>query len=245
MSTNQTNKHENTDTNAMTVREHLLMEYASGTLNEAVTLFVASFVSSCRTSQSTLADYENIGGLLIETMPCHDKSTHVDEACLNSVLERIETLENDTKASKTCNKTKLRNDFIAKHGCLPHAVRRHLEKADACPEWSRMNKGIHCYQLPLDDHRCTENYSAVLLQIEPGVKTRAHSHKGREYTLVLEGAYHDETGSYSAGDMIINDEHIHHQPMADKVTGCICLVILEAPVEYTGLLSKILNIFRN
>ena len=68
-----------------------------------------------------------------------------------------------------------------------------------------------------------------------------HGHGGAELTLVLEGAYSDETGAYRRGDMQDVDETIEHTPVADTETGCICLIASEQPARFKGLVGRLLQ----
>ena len=45
------------------------------------------------------------------------------------------------------------------------------------------------------------------------------------------------------GDIEIADEHFDHTPVADEGEDCICLAVPDAPLEFQGLLPKIVQRF--
>ena len=63
----------------------------------------------------------------------------------------------------------------------------------------------------------------------------------RELTLVLRGAYQDETGQFRVGDAADLDESIEHRPVADPEAGCICVLAFERPARFKGLLPRLLQ----
>lgn len=81
----------------------------------------------------------------------------------------------------------------------------------------------------------------ALSRIKAGAKMPTHTHTGNEITLVLKGAFSDEDGLYREGDFIFRNSEHKHQPRVTKDDECICLIILDAPIEFTGWLSRLLN----
>ena len=58
--------------------------------------------------------------------------------------------------------------------------------------------------------------TARLLYIPAGQSAPDHGHSGMELTLVLRGAFKDESGHYHAGDIEITDDSVEHTPIADE-----------------------------
>jgi putative transcriptional regulator len=67
----------------------------------------------------------------------------------------------------------------------------------------------------------------------------AHTHRGQELTLVLSGAYHDETGRFARGDFQELDSDVVHQPHAEQDIDCICLAITDAPLRFKSLAAQL------
>ncbi len=121
---------------------------------------------------------------------------------------------------------------------LPHAaVARYLADLDSVP-WRWLGPGVRYCQLPLS---AGAKGDLRLLKIAPGRRMPEHGHGGTEMTLVLRGAYSDETGAFRSGDMQDVDGELEHQPVVDPVEGCICLVAAENPARFKGVISRLLQ----
>ncbi|WP_299797090.1 ChrR family anti-sigma-E factor [uncultured Shewanella sp.] len=78
-----------------------------------------------------------------------------------------------------------------------------------------------------------------LLHIETGGSVPTHTHKGFEVTLLLQGSFEDEMGTYHAGDFIWLDGNHTHQPVTK--TGCVCLTVSNDAIHFTKGMSQLLN----
>jgi putative transcriptional regulator len=85
-------------------------------------------------------------------------------------------------------------------------------------------------------------FRASLFRLLPGMTAPRHTHGGHEYTLVLEGGFADGSEKFDRGDFALVDSTRHHEQVADP-EGCLCLVVLDAPVRLTGLLGALVNPF--
>jgi putative transcriptional regulator len=86
-------------------------------------------------------------------------------------------------------------------------------------------------------------YRTRLLWIKAGAKVPTHTHGGREYTLVLQGSFSDESGRFGRGDVEVADAEVTHKPVAGSECDCICLAVTDAPLRMTGPIGRILNYF--
>jgi putative transcriptional regulator len=84
---------------------------------------------------------------------------------------------------------------------------------------------------------------AILYRIRAGQKLPEHTHDGSEVTLVLRGSFHDESGHFKRGDIVIADEDVNHIPYADESEECVCFSVIDAPVRLTGPLGRLINPF--
>ena len=62
-------------------------------------------------------------------------------------------------------------------------------------------------------------------------------------TLVLAGAYSDQTGRFEMGDIQIANEETRHQPRAELGEDCICLVVTDAPLKFKNFGARIAQPF--
>ena len=104
--------------------------------------------------------------------------------------------------------------------------------------WKQVYKGFKEFTASIED-----NDELKLIKMDPGVTVPLHSHGGKEFILVLEGSFCDEYGTYSKGDIQINDQKIKHTPIASQDSGCICLSITEKDVIFFGKFGSFLNLF--
>jgi putative transcriptional regulator len=105
--------------------------------------------------------------------------------------------------------------------------------------WHGFTKNIQQFDLPFGDNQ----YSARFYKIKAGKELPQHTHKGNEYTMVMDGAFSDEAGSYYTGDFILADTQTHHQPKAHADSDCICFAVQDAPLKFTGFWGRMLNPF--
>ena len=82
-----------------------------------------------------------------------------------------------------------------------------------------------------------------LLRVQPGLKLLRHGHYGAELTLVLKGAYTDETGDYRVGEVADLDEDIEHRPRVLGDEECICIISGETYPRYKTLSVRLLRPF--
>jgi putative transcriptional regulator len=109
-------------------------------------------------------------------------------------------------------------------------ARRALAAAIADPDaaaWRRRPLGARECGLPLD--------GALLLSLPAGGGLPQHGHHGAEWTLVLHGAFEDESGRYGPGDLAYADASVRHRPRASRAGRCVCLVVRDGPMRLTGV----------
>lgn len=80
-----------------------------------------------------------------------------------------------------------------------------------------------------------------LLSIPAGQAVPEHSHRGIELTLVLAGAFADETGLFRAGDLEVADETLGHTPRATDDGPCLCVAATDAPLRFRALAPRLLQ----
>ncbi len=78
-----------------------------------------------------------------------------------------------------------------------------------------------------------------LLHIDADGEVPTHTHKGFEITLLLDGSFEDEMGTYHPGDFIeLNGEH-NHQPRTKE--GCLCYTVADDALQFTEGFHKLFN----
>lgn len=204
--------------------DELLLDYAAGALPAGPALAVALHVALDRRSQRTIDQLNAVGGALIEHQPVSDFD---DEASLGRALARLDDLPVEPRSGA---RDRRRPAFDwAPAPLIPHlrpgmGWRRIMGKFDEI----RLD-------LPGDFHRVS------LLRLEPGRGLPQHKHTGYEYTVVLQGGYTDETGTYGVGDFAVGPGDQRHEPIADAGEPCIAMIVVEEPIVLTGPWGRWLN----
>lgn len=207
--------------------EALLFDYASGTLDDALSLIVATHLSLSESSRSIVQQCEDIGGhMLAFECPSETISPH----CLQSILTKLDDDRSEPKLSFK------NHPLYVDHILLPEPLGQALQ--DKPTAWHYFMQGMDY----MDVMKCKTS-KAQLLRIAPAVKIPDHSHRGLEVTLILDGAFHDETGEYHVGDLIVEDETTTHAPVSCPRQGCVCLTVTTAPIKLTGWMGTLINPF--
>ena len=207
-----------------TIAHHLsdatLTSYAAGTLGEGLSLIVASHVSMCAQCADRLTGLEAVGGALLEDIAPSDLA----DTALEEVMARID------KVAQLPRQIERPSDPV-----LPLPVLDYTKAGASQLKWVSLAPGLK--QVKLFEDR--EGFSARLLRISAGKPMPRHGHSGMEMTLVLDGGYWDEAGSYQRGDIAEHDECVEHRPVADSDKDCICLVVANAPVQLRGIIGRL------
>ena len=70
-----------------------------------------------------------------------------------------------------------------------------------------------------------------------------HGHRGTELTLVLQGAFRDESDRFGKGDIEVANEEMVHTPVAEEGLDCICLAATDAPLRFNSLIPRLAQPF--
>jgi putative transcriptional regulator len=199
--------------------EVLLIAYASGTADEATSLVVATHLHFCADCRVDVGQLETIGGSLLEELAPRQLAAGALEAMLGR-LDQVAPYERPRR-TPSCDGT-------------PSVLRSYLGGDLRDVRWRRM--GPHLSYAPLFRRGPV---AARLLRGTPGAQSGTHSHRGAEYTLVLQGGYTDETGSYAPGDLQVMGAGQRHNPVADSGEDCINLAVTTGRLKFDSLIQRI------
>lgn len=210
----------------MTIRHHLseslLLAYSAGTLPEAFSLLVATHVSLCDECRAQLAAFDALGGAVME----QDESAEMAPDSLDRVLARLDTPQRARPAAPS------------RAGLFPAPLAGYVGGGVDRVKWRPVGMGVR--QAILVKER---DASVRLLAIPAGQAVPDHGHGGTELTLVLQGAFRDETGRYGPGDVEMADESLEHTPVAEPGPECICLAATDARLRFKGLVPRLAQPF--
>lgn len=210
--------------------DELLLDYASGALDEASSLFVSSHLTLCPHCRARQAELDALGGVLLEELEPVSMATDA----FASIMARAEMPEaaNDSAISRQATKTVDGKD-------LPAPLRRYFGCDLDGIAWEKKGGGVSVATVP----GIGDGSHAFMLKVEAGRAVPQHTHQGNEYVMVLQGAYADENGKFGRGDVELADGDVDHQPIAASGEDCVCLAVTDAPLKFTGSTGWLLNMF--
>ena len=206
--------------------DDLLLAHAAGALPEPLALIVATHLALNPAARARYRRYEAVGGVLLETIEPEALACDAwarAEACLDAEHPEPPRHHHAMPAGDLT---------------LPRPLRDYLPAPLGGLRW-RSYGAVAEIGLPLE----APGYSTTLVRVRAGRQVPQHTHEGRELTLVLDGAFHDETGRYGRGDLAIADGSLDHRPTADASRDCLCLTVTDAPRRLTGSIGRWLNPF--
>jgi putative transcriptional regulator len=206
--------------------DDLLLAHAAGRLPVPVALAVATHLALNAAARARYRRYEAVGGVLLEALE--------PEALTADAWARMEArLDADPGEPRRHDPPAPADDLL-----LPRPLRDYLPAPLHRLRWRNYGP-VAEIELPLG----VAGYRTSLVRVRAGRSVPQHTHAGRELTLVLDGAFHDATGHYRRGDLVLANGTLDHSPIADEGRDCLCLAVTDAPRRLTGRLGRLLNPF--
>lgn len=201
-----------------------LMEYSAGNLTEPHALCIRLHLDQCPHCRSRVDTLDSLGAVMMEHQPKAD----VSESMFDSILSRIDS---DTGENQVV--TRVANRMSPLQKLLG-------EDLDSLP-WKRQLGDVSV--LDISERFPGQSEQVVLQKLAAGGKAPAHTHRGEETTIVLQGAFADQKGVFNQWDFVVLNDQDEHKPVAVGCEDCITLSVLSAPVKLTGTFTRMLNPF--
>jgi putative transcriptional regulator len=207
----------------MSISHHLddatLMSFAAGALPAALAAAAAAHADMCPRCRREIAALERLGEAALASLP-------------PVALERPEPSPPAPTAAGVRDAS--HHAGATADPEVPRSLGRLVGGGLDDVAWRWLGPGVWDHPLPLAGAG-----KLRLLKVAPGHGIPEHGHGGAELTLVLRGAFHDETGRYARGDVADLDETVEHQPVVPQDgSDCICLIASEAPERFQGLVAR-------
>ena len=198
----------------------LLLAYAVGTTDAAVSLILATHLTFCPACRATVALGEQAGGVLLADLA----PASLAQDALDKTLARLGPQD---------SRGKLLTAPMVSDDPTPAPLRAWLGGSLAEVRWRKMGPSLA--YVPLYRRGALR---MRLLRGAPGADVGRHSHRGEEFTLVLAGGYRDQAGAYGPGDFQTAPPELKHNPFADP-EGCINLAVTTAPLRFENLFQQV------
>ncbi|WEM44815.1 ChrR family anti-sigma-E factor (plasmid) [Photobacterium sp. DA100] len=207
---------------------NLLSRYACGELESASSIMISAHLEYCPSCRQKIAAIEaEQAGQLEKSEPA--TLSPALEAMMHQIMDQefVDTVVDQQPDSQLM--------LEGKTYPLPSALQRHNEKIGP---WSRLPGNIKRAQV---DVCGTSKMNFIYMDSDSALPE--HTHQGQEITLVLAGEFYDESGTYRAGDFIVQTKQHQHLPRTREGQDCLCLTLLNAPLHFTSGLATLLNPF--
>ncbi|WP_221974937.1 ChrR family anti-sigma-E factor [Rhizobium leguminosarum] len=199
----------------------LMAHYVAGSLPEPARVLVQSHLEMKPDNRSLVNSLDLLAGEALENAP---------EVAITDRDGRLAAIFSSA-SPVTAPQTAARPE----NALFPQALRNLLGfEAEDVP-WRGRLPGFREYSLDMD------GCEVSLMWIRPGRALPAHTHKGMELILILDGAFNDERGRFGPGDISIADETVDHRPVAEMDRPCIAFAVSDGPVKLTGSFRQMIG----
>lgn len=202
-----------------------LMEFSAGNLSEPHALCIRLHLDQCSHCRSRVDTLDSLGAVMMESQPQVGVSSDMFDAILSRIDSEPDMTETyiSTQAKRMSPLQKLLGDDL---NSLP---------------WKRQLGDVSV--LDISERFPGQSEQVVLQKLAAGGKAPAHTHRGSETTIVLQGAFSDQKGVFNQWDFVVLNQEDEHKPVAVGCEDCITLSVLSAPVKLTGTFTRLLNPF--
>lgn len=231
-----------------------LRDFVEGTLSPAISLMVSAHCDMCEKCQRFVEiETESLAAQMVSnaslsasertemTLQFGDMLSQITQlpssrqsgSAAKQPLEYREPLKH--KASSQVNSGVKTIELDGRVFTLPRTLHRYIDKTG---NWSSLVGKL--WQAPVD---LGNQGVANFIFMGSGGSVPEHTHRGTEYTLVIDGEFSDGLSRYDTGDFIYMDGEKTHTPKSEGKDGCLVFSIVDQPLHFTSGLARLLNPF--
>ncbi len=199
--------------------ERLLVGYAHGVLDEALSLLAEVYADLNEQARRHLEEMQLLCGALLEEM----SPMAISDACRRNVLSLLDDDYGVIPKSK-----------VAQAGLLPEGLQRCMDAR--CYEeldWRNRRVGV--------DEAKLQNMPASVLRVRPGTGNLKPAPHMVRFTLILDGGLMKEGQMMQRGTLHLITPQSQTPVKACEENGCVCLSATESMGGIAGLLGRLLK----
>lgn len=200
-----------------------LMEYSAGSLSEPHALCIRLHLDKCSDCRYRADTLDSLGAVMMEQQP----KVSVSESMFDRILAKIDSSPEPQRKAKAAPRISVLQKLLG-------------DDINNLP-WKRQLGDVS--MLDITEKFPGQQEQVVLQKLVAGGKAPAHTHRGIETTIVLQGAFADHKGVFNQWDFVVLTDQDEHKPVAVGCEDCITLSILSAPIKLTGTFARMLNPF--
>lgn len=222
----------------ITLDDELLAARASGALSAPMHLLLDTHMAMNTDVAEAVHAGDFFGGAMLESLapePMADTALDVALAAIDAIEAGVGEAAGSGRISRA-HAAGMAQTCVSDIMQLPEPVRDMALESGV--QWRFAAPGVRRIELMREGDAVAE-----LLRIEPGHGSPRHTHKGREFTLVLTGAFADGIGRYEKGDLCAVGEETTHRPIAEPGEICFALAVTDGSLKFTGALGAVQRLF--
>ena len=231
-----------------------LKDFVEGTLSPAISLMVSAHCDVCRKCQrfveietESLAaqmvsnanpSASDSAGMSLQFGDMLSQITQLPSSKQNNALMEQPTAYREPVKKRAALQAQASANTIELDGrvfTLPRTLHRYIDKTG---NWSSLVGKL--WQAPVD---LGNQGVANFIFMGRGGSVPEHTHRGTEYTLVIDGEFSDGLSRYDTGDFIFMDGDKTPTPNSEGKEGCLVFSIVDQPLHFTSGLARLLNPF--
>ena len=216
-------------------QQELMAAYSAGSLPLSQALCISTHLEHCPECVRKLQRLNHVGSELMQQLKPAPASSELKD----KLFARLDSLTEDFATEGPVTEDSAQQIDQETGSSVPKCLRQFVSDGFDKLQWKRVSADIQRVELCRDSNGAR----VELLKIRPGGSAISHTHLGDEYTVILEGAFSDESGLYGEGDFLFRDNSDEHTPVATQHRECLCLAVTEGPIQFTGVFSRLLNPF--
>lgn len=207
-----------------------LQRFANGTLNPSFSLIVSAHCDLCGHCQKklkALTQQEAAKSLVLESQSDDDLSV------FGNMMQNIMELPEETQLDMP--EPLIQLDLDGRQFPLPRSLGRFVNRTAG---WKKLVGKLWQAQVDIGG-----DARAEFIYMEKGGSVPEHTHRGNEWTLVINGEFEDGHHHFETGDLILLDSQHTHTPVSNDPDGCLVFSIVDKPLHFTSGLARLLNPF--
>lgn len=212
-----------------------LREFAAGVMEPTLALMVSAHCDLCPRCQHNLQQcmQELADEALYDTPSSSEEELALFANMMQDIIETPQSppVFNSSQLSATASTLEL----DGKSFVLPRSLGKFANKTRG---WKKLVGKLWQAQVDLGG-----DTRAEFIYMEKGGSVPEHTHRGNEWTLVINGEFEDGANHYETGDLILLDSEHTHTPVSNDPDGCLVFSIVDKPLHFTSGIARLLNPF--
>ncbi|WP_431046615.1 ChrR family anti-sigma-E factor [Roseateles sp. L2-2] len=218
--------------------DELLLSLVSGALPIGLRLVTETHLELCPACRERVAMLRALGGVVLDEQP----AAPMAEDALARVFSRIDEFEQTRRnagagigGTAGADRMPTPRKVPAPPPLPTGAVWPKALAGCNATRWRWLGPGMRWSRVTVPD---APEANVFLLRIGAGKYLPQHTHRGTELTQIIYGRFHDGRALFGPGDFDLADDEVHHQPVVQDGSECICVAAVEGRLHFDGVIAR-------